>query len=47
MSRNYGGLFHRVAGKAESLGGRAVAMGRQWLAGVRASREVIRSEQVA
>ena len=41
----YGGLFHRVAGRAESLGRRAVAMGQQWLAGVRASREVFRSEQ--
>ena len=43
----YGGLFHRVAGSAESLSRRAVAMGQQWLAGVRASREVFRSERVA
>ena len=41
----YGGLFHRVAGSAESLGRKAVAMGQQWLAGVRASREVFRARQ--
>ena len=41
----YGGLFHRVAGSAGSLGRRAVAMGQQWLAGVRASRDVFRPEQ--
>lgn len=44
MSR-YGRLFHRVAGSAASLGRRAVAMGQQWLTGVRAGREVFRSEQ--
>ena len=42
----YGGLFHRVAGRAESLGRKAVAMGQRWLAGVRASREVFRPAAV-
>ena len=41
--RDYGGLFHRVAGKVASLERKAEALGQRWLAGVRASREVFRS----
>ena len=41
----YGGMFHRVAGKAESLRRKALAMGQRWLAGVRAGREVFRPAQ--
>ena len=41
----YSGLFRRVAGSAESLGWKAIAMGQQWLAGVPANRHVLRSEQ--
>ena len=41
--RDYGGMFHRVAGKVASLERKAEALGQRWLAGVRASREVFRS----
>ncbi len=41
----YGGMFHRVAGRAESLRRKAAAMGRRWLAGVRAGRTAFRSAQ--
>ena len=41
--RDYGGLFHRVAGKVASLERKAEALGQRWLAGVRASREVFRT----
>jgi hypothetical protein len=39
----YGGLFHRVAGRVESLRHLAEAMGQRWLAGVRASRTAFRA----
>ena len=41
--RDYGGMFHRVAGKVSSLERKAEALGQRWLAGVRASREVFRT----
>jgi REP element-mobilizing transposase RayT len=36
--RGFGGLFHRVAGRMESIAGRAHRMGKRWLAGLGAGK---------
>ena len=41
----YGELFHRVAGKVESIQRKAESMGQRWMAGVRASRKVFRGRE--
>ena len=45
--RGYGRMFHRVAGKAETLRLKALAIGRKWLAGMRAGRRVFRPSRTA
>ena len=40
--RQYGELFHRVIGRAESMAAAAAERGRHWYQGIRAARRLFR-----